>query len=316
MIRRLALSILLVFPYLLGAQNVVDSMEYGDNTIQWRVYETDMPVTAFALTPALIWYCTDQAVGAYDLKTHQKRIYSSLGTVTSSGMKTIATDTKGGVWFGGSQGAIHYKNSQWKHYTEDNGLAHTTVNKIFVDSKSIWFATEKGISVFSDNAFKTYTSTDGVCGNSVRDITADNKGTLYFATDKGIAVFDGMQWSKFDVSNGLGWNNTKAIAYDLRKEELWVAAGEQDVNSYNGKVWNTYIDIQPGITSIMVDTQSRIWFGSTSGIIKYNGFEWIFEPAKVGFPAEQVNDMYRDGNGDLYFALENGILHMKNPYPF
>ena len=76
------------------------------------------------------------------------------------------------------------------------------------------------------------------------------------------------------------------------------------------------MDIQPDITCIMVDSQSRIWFGAMTGVLKYNGFEWVTDPAKVGFPAAVVNDMYRDSAGDLYFALDNGILHMTNPYPY
>ena len=130
------------------------------------------------------------------------------------------------------------------------------------------------------------------------------------------AVLRGSQWKKYNESSGLSSNDAKAIAFDDRQGILWAAVGEMDVNSYNGKEWSTYMDIQVGISCIMSDTQSRIWFGSESGALKYNGFEWLTEPAKIGFPAAVVNDMYRDGKGDLYFAIESGVLHMANPYPY
>jgi ligand-binding sensor domain-containing protein len=76
------------------------------------------------------------------------------------------------------------------------------------------------------------------------------------------------------------------------------------------------MQIQEGITCIMTDTQSRIWFGHAEGLFKYNGFEWVYDPKKVSVPATSVAAMYRDSKGDLWFGLDTGILHMTNPYPF
>ncbi len=118
------------------------------------------------------------------------------------------------------------------------------------------------------------------------------------------------------MKSGLSWNNTRALAADHREEEIWAAVGEKDVNRYNGKEWQVYMDVQEEIADVMVDTQSRIWFGSPGGVLKFNGEEWISDPAKLGIPGMTVSDMYRDSGGNLWFGSENGIVLLKNPYPF
>ena len=118
------------------------------------------------------------------------------------------------------------------------------------------------------------------------------------------------------MKKGLSWNDVKALAQDSRKNVIWAAVGEKDVNCFENGKWNTYMEIQPGITSIMVDTQSRIWFGSETGLLKFNGDEWISDPKQLGIPAAQVFSLHRDNGGNLWFAMESGVVRLANPYPF
>ncbi len=316
MVRKMCVLAVAFFFVNIYAQTIRDSMDIGDNTIKWRVYDAPSPVLAFALSGTQLWYALETGVVLLDIKTGQERQYPTLGDVSAENVKTIALDGKGGVWLGNAEGASLYKDSKFTLFTESNGLPGTVVNKIFCLGGDAWVGTEKGLARYRGGVWTVYTTKDGLCGNRINGITADDGGTVYFATNKGVAVFSGSQWKKHDTKSGMSSSNVKAIAFDPRKGHLWVSVGEQDVNCYDGKEWNTFMDIQPGITCILTDTQSRIWFGSPTGAIKYNGFEWINDPAKIGFPASQINDVYRDNKGDLYFAIETGVLHMTNPYPY
>ncbi len=316
MLKKTILVFTFFIPFTIFSQEVADSISYGDKEIEWRTYETEGQVLAFAVTHSHIWYSTGQIVATYERRTNKKRAYPKLGNYASAGIKTIIKDKNNNVWFGSDNGVIQYKNNKFKLYTTKDGLSDNGVNKIYSSSKAIWIATTKGVTQFQNGSWTAFTAKDGLCSEDVRDITSDDKGNIYFATNKGIAIFNGSAWKKYDESNGLSTNEIKAIAYDTRRGILWVACGESDVDNYNGKEWNSFMGIQEGITSIMVDTQSRIWFGSDMGIIKYNGFEWVTDPSKIGFPAASVSYMYRDHKGDLFFGLESGVLHMKNPYPF
>jgi ligand-binding sensor domain-containing protein len=310
---------MVLIPFFILAQNQdedIHKMDHGSNEVTWHTYATDGPALCFAISPTHLWFSNGNAVGNYDLKTNHKAMYPTLGDIPASGIKTIGADENGDVWFGGNNGVILYSENKFSLFTKKDGLSDNTINKIKCISNSVWIGTNNGITEYVNRSWITYTTAQGVCGNNIRDITSDNQGTVYFATNNGIAYFNNNTWSKFDRSNGTSSNNVKAIGYDSRTEVLWAAMGVADVDNYNGKEWNTYMDIQENIVSIMTDTQSRIWFGSMNGITKYNGFAWVTDPKKIGFSAAQVTDMYRDNKGDLFFAVESGIMHMKNPYPF
>lgn len=300
---------------MISAQVKKDVIDYGESGIQWRVIATEGPVAAFVKTPAFIWYSTGALVAKYDLKTNNKSTFTKLGDMSGAGIKAIA-DEGGAIWFGGDNGVAVNRADKYTVYTKANGLCDNAVTAVHVVGGSVWVGTANGVSQFSAGNWTVYTTSNGLSGNSIRGISSDSKGAVWFATDKGVSVFSGGQWKKYDSKGGLSSDDVKAITVDQRKNEVWIAAGAQDINSYDGKSWNTYIDIYGGIICIMGDSQSRIWFGAPTGIIKFNGIEWVTEPEKIGFPAAQVTQMFKDKNGDLFFALENGILHMKNPYPF
>lgn len=316
MLKMRLLGLLLVCPLFLFSQTVVDSMDHGDNSIEWRVFETEGPVAAFGVSPKQVWYSNGATVGVYDRRTNKKRLYPKLGDTPAQGIVAIETDNQGGVWFGGNQGAILFKNNAFTLFTSGNGLPDNAVNKIVYGGGAVWIGTQNGLAQYKGGSWKVFTTAEGLPSNKITAIAPTDGKEVYFGTDKGVVLYNGSGYKVFTAKDGLSWNNVTALGFDARKEQLWAAVGEQDVNMYDGKEWNTYMDICPGIASILTDTQSRIWFGSPTGIIKYNGFEWVTDPTKIGFPAANVSHMYRDEKGDLYFGLESGVLHMKNPYPF
>jgi ligand-binding sensor domain-containing protein len=76
------------------------------------------------------------------------------------------------------------------------------------------------------------------------------------------------------------------------------------------------MDIQQGIVAIMADTQSRIWFGSAAGLIKFNGDEWVSDPRQLGVPAAPVYQLACDEKGNMWFGMETGVVFRTNPYPY
>ncbi len=299
------------------AQNVVDSMDYGNNTMEWRSFITDEPAVAFAEAKGMVWYATASGVGAYSVKTNVKNVVMNLGDFSTQGVTCMAADTRGGVWIGTGEGIAHTTDGKtFSTFAKKDGLAGDAVTALHVAGDgTVWVGTKNGASSYGGGSWSTYTTANGLCGNSVRDI-ASGGGKVFFATGAGIAVYSGGKWSKHDKNSGLNSNNVRAVAWDDRRQLLWAAVGESDVNSFNGKEWDDFMEVQKGITCIMVDTQSRVWVGSESGIIKYNGFEWIYDASKMPFPATMCNTMHRDEGGNLWFAIETGVMRLANPYPY
>lgn len=293
-----------------------DSIVYEKPT-EWRVFSSGAPVTTFTLQRDVLWFATQESVFSTSMKKADEKKFPTLGKIAGSDVTCMVTDAAGKVWIGGKNGVAVREGSQFINYTTENGLPSNAVSSMAVtpDGK-VWIGTDNGLVSIQGGSVTKYTTKEGLESNKVQALMAGKKGEIWAGTNKGISVYDGSKWVLHDMKKGLSWNDVKALALDSRKGVVWAAVGEKDVNSYENGTWNTFMEIQPGIVSIMVDTQSRIWFGSETGLLKFNGDEWITDPKQLGIPAAQVFKAHRDEGGNLWFAMESGVVRLANPYPF
>jgi len=318
MVARIALVLALAFSVFAQEENVgdvVDSMVY-DKPAQWRIFSSGAPVKAFATNGSELWYATDEGTYSLSMKTGDVRQHPQLGSIPGTDVTSMITDGSNRVWIGTKNGVAMQDDRSVKSYTSENGLPNNGVNALLKTKNGVWVGTDGGAALYTGGKWEVFKAADGLAGEKVQALAVDKKGQVWFGTNKGISVYNGTQWTTHDMKNGLSWNNTKAIAIDSRKGKVWAAVGEKDVNCYDGKEWNTYMGIESDIADIMVDTQSRVWFGSPNGLLKFNGDEWISDPKKLGIPAAQVLAMHRDAQGNLWFGMESGVLQLENPYPY
>jgi ligand-binding sensor domain-containing protein len=295
-----------------------DSMVY-DQPTEWRVYSINGPAKAFALQGDQLWQATDAEVGLITMrgKRSETQRLKTLGAMPAEGIVAIAADRQGGIWFGGPNGVALKSGTQFKVFTAPAAISDNNVTCIAVGNDgTVWVGTENGLNAWSGGAWKKYSTKDGLVSNKIQALLTDKKGTLWVGTNKGISIWNGAKWTSQTMKNGMSWNDTKALGYDARTGLLWAAVGEKDVNSFDGQKWNVYMEILEGISSIMADTHSRIWFGSgTAGLVKYNDEEWVSDPAKLGVPGSQIFQIHCDEKGNHWFANEKGVVRMENPYP-
>ena len=282
---------------------------------EWSVYPSDEPVTAFTIKGDELWYATASSAYMASIKKRTVVTHASLGSMEATDITSMANDGKN-VWIGGKNGLAMGSGKTFTVFTSENGLPDNNVNAVAAGGGKVWVGTDKGLACYSGGGWKVFTTANGLSHDKVQALAIDDKGKLWAGTVKGISIYDGSAFSIIDMKKGLSWNNVKALAYDPRKFTMWAAVGEKDVNSIRKGEVNVFMDISEGITSLMVDTQSRVWVGSSTGLIKYNGDEWINDPKKLNIPAAQVQCMERDSAGNLYYACENGIVRLSNPYPF
>ncbi|MCU0608614.1 MAG: hypothetical protein MUF22_02450 [Chitinispirillaceae bacterium] len=298
-----------------GGEPRADSVVY-DKPTEWQVFSVGGAVRAFAVSDGLIWMATDENVASVTMKNTGLKRYKKLGTADAGGITCIAAAPGGAIWFGGKNGAVLKTGETFSNFSADNGLSDNTVTAIAVAGDAVWIGTENGLNRYQAGVWKIFSAKDGLVSNRITVLVVDGKGALWCGTDKGISVFDQAKWTTHNMKNNMSWNDIRAIGIDTRKNIVWAAVGEKDVNSWDGKAWNVFMDIQAGINSIMTDTQGRVWFGSDTGPVKFNGDEWISDPAKLGIPGGRISQTWRDPTGNLWFATENGVVVLANPYPY
>jgi ligand-binding sensor domain-containing protein len=294
----------------------VDSVVY-DQGMQWKTFPADKAVKAFAYFNNVLWVATETGLHSMNMvKGSDKKDLAAVGALAVTDVTALAFDASGVLWVGTPNGCAARMKDGDKIFTKENGLADNAVNAILCVKGKVWVGTNGGACVFQAGSWTKYTADQGLCGNKVRCLAVDKHNAIWVGTDKGINAFDGSSWKKHTMSDGMSWNDTKVIGCDPRTGVVWAAVGEKDMNSFDGKSWKTYMEIADGIRSIMVDTQSRVWIGTNAGLVKFNTEEWITDQAKIGIPANQVAQMHRDEQGNLWFGMEKGVMKVTNPYPY
>jgi len=286
-----------------------------DAPTEWSVYASDEPPSTFALSGDELWYATPTSVFQASIKKRTVQKHATLGTMPGTDVTSIAVSGST-VWVGGKNGVAMRSGTGFTVFTTENGLPDNNVNALAAASGTVWVGTDKGLASYSGGSWKVFTTAEGLSHDKIKALTTDDKGNIWVGTPKGISVYNGSTWTIYNMKKGLSWNDCKAIKYDPRKKTIWAAVGEKDINMFKDGEWNTFMDIQEGITSIMIDSQSRVWVGSATGLVKYNGDEWITDAKQLYIQATQVQWMERDGAGNLYYACENGIVRLANPYPY
>jgi ligand-binding sensor domain-containing protein len=297
----------------------VDSMVY-ETGAEWRNIGTDGPALAFAVQKDVLWFLNAKNLGWVNMnsgKKGDKQIFSTIGSIPATDATCLAVDNSGTLWVGTKGGCAMRTKETFTVFTTEKGLADNGVNAIFCDKAGkVWVGTDNGVSVYQNGVWKSYTSKDGLIGDKVQCIVVSTTGTAWFGTTKGISSLEGGTWTNYSMKNGLSWNDTKALAIDPRTQTIWAAVGDKDMNSFNGKEWKVYMEVGTGIKSIMADTQSRIWISSDDGLMKFNGDEWVSDPAKLGITVPKATQLYKDDKGNLFFGSEGGVIKLNNPYPY
>jgi ligand-binding sensor domain-containing protein len=297
----------------------VDSISY-ETGAEWKIFQTGGAVRGFALSGNAIWSVTEGGITSVNIAASKKseaQTIKDLGGIPAADATCVAADNAGVIWVGTKSGVAMRTKDSFKVFTKENGLADNMVNKVFAaKGGKLWVATDNGVSVYQGGTWTSYTVKDGLAGEKVRDIVSGDAGSVWFGTNKGVSRFDGSTWTTYNMKSGLSWNDTHALAYDARSNTIWAAVGEKDMNSFDGKSWKVYMDVADGVVAIMADSQSRIWIATASGLMKFNGEEWISDAQKVGITAAQVTQMHKDEKGNLWFGMETGVLKLDNPYPF
>jgi ligand-binding sensor domain-containing protein len=234
--------------------------------------------------------------------------YNCNDGLADSNVSAIAIDKNGNKWFGGGHNGItRFNDTVWKIYTMADSLPYPEigVRGIVVDKHNIkWFATDVGLLKYNDTSWVNYMNNGLITAQNISLDTMDNVwiGTLH----SGTTLYNGTVFSTFTPSNsGLPEYWVTAIGVDLQNNK-WFGTESygpgigKGVTKFDGINWTTYTTsdgmANNEVWSIYEDKQGNIWFGTTSGVSKFNPNVGVNEIAK-----ESVNIFPNPANNSITF---------------
>jgi ligand-binding sensor domain-containing protein len=235
-----------------------------------------------------LWFASkDSGVYYYNGKSFQH--FTTKDGLASNMALHIYEDRAGNIWFGASR----YDGKSFRIFTTKDGFPSNSIRLLLEDKTGkLWFGAQgENMFVYDGKTFTVLKNKDGKTFTNVWGITEDRKGNIWF----GATIIENKRGDTSFVSQGLwrydGSTFTKvsqrgayAIIEDT-KGNIWTTG---NVNFPTGNVWAlsrydqkslynkeptvTEIKSQSGmLLGILEDAKGNIWFGSGSGVYRYDG---------------------------------------------
>lgn len=202
-------------------------------------------------------------------------------------------------------------------------LGGIRVNTLAIQGNAIWAGTTHGLLVYQKDAWVDITTNDGLPWGAVSAMWADPGGPLWVAAD------DRLQWRDQATGN---WNNIETEVLQLADTNLIVSmAGDAD-----GTVWGATFGSGPfrvdgrsslasfsgageiGLTtslmqSVAIDNDGLIWFGTSSGLFRYDEKMWVKELAdNLTYPGiNRISAIESSVAGELWIGTATSGIRKK-----
>jgi ligand-binding sensor domain-containing protein len=261
-------------------------------------------IQAVAADDRYVWCGTREGISQYDKLYGTWRRLQKSPSAPGKGkyVNALAVDDRY-LWIGTKEGPYRYDKiaDKWDGFRIWNGLPGVDISAVVVDGYDVWMGTNGGICKFprmSDNLSDWVSYTSGV------SITSEVMSKEYAATL---------------VSNEV-W------CMDADKDDIWVGT-MRGVSRYNKRkdIWTTYTppplfppvyggDRRGGlpnneISSLRIDGDI-VWFGSNSGVTKYNKKteEWVAYTVDDGLASNKITCITKGKDAIWFGTLDAGVM--------
>jgi ligand-binding sensor domain-containing protein/serine phosphatase RsbU (regulator of sigma subunit) len=237
-----------------------------------------------------LWFGTNGGgVCRYDGKSFTN--FTEKEGLSNNVVWSILEDKTGNLWFGTISGVCRYdgncvddiihgtnlyqhteqdlkKNKKdlvksFTNFTEKEGLSNNVVNAILEDKTgNLWFGTNGGgVCRYDGKSFTNFTEKEGLSNNVVNAILEDKTGNLWFGTrGGGVSRYDGNCVD--DIIHGT--NLYQHTEQDLKKNKKDLVKSFTNFTEKEG-LSNNFV------WSILEDKTGNLWFGTNSGVCRYDG---------------------------------------------
>lgn len=238
----------------------------------------------------------------------------SPAAIPCDGCRPLLFDPDGNLWMFGYVGAwlARAEGGPPLQLTTDQGLPSDVVFVIAVDSGgSAWIGTDQGVAVFDGSSVVDVFTTEsvGLPSNDVRALLKDSYGNMWVGTVNGLSRFtsDG-QWEHFTENNPFVYSDVFISDLTDVNGVIWVATRYGGFYSYTNGEWRYWPS--DSLTAIAAAPDGSLWFGTYNN----NAFHFVPDTEEStaytesdGLPNYNINDVYVEPGGAVWFATSNGI---------
>lgn len=196
----------------------------------------------------------------------------------SVAIEAILEDQTGNIWLGTMNGLSRYDGKKFHNYKTTSKQGRDEIHSIIEDSNGkIWAAALEGVFSFDGQSFVPLLRENEPPFYNVRCIIEDKRGHLWFGGNDGLWTYDGQNFTQI-------LTDFTGTIYEDRKGDLWISSeldgnsGNMTLHRYSSPLFPSQKGVlqmivkeQDLIFGILEDTEGALWYGTTSGICRYDG---------------------------------------------
>ncbi len=232
----------------------------------------------------------DRSSGRYDQSKAGREpftLFTTTDGLANDMILCMMQDKDGLVWIGTDDGVSRYDPSKrhehgskiFTNFTPADGLSGISVNTITQDAKGrIWFGTRYGVNgdacYYDGKSFTLVSNALGLRFSNVRMIIEDMQGIIWIGGQDGLYRND-LAAAKGTSSRFMTNVSKDFIGYIFEDKagNLWLSQSDDNgmsLHRYDGKM-SVKIASRAQVFGITEDKHGNIWFGTTEGVVRYNG---------------------------------------------
>lgn len=263
-----------------------------------------------------LWFATFGGLSRFDGIEFVN--FTELDGLIENQLYSVFIDSKNKMWIGGIGGFSVYNGLSFSK--EIFPEAYQSYNVISISESpdgSIWFALEGGgLARKKGSSTVFYGQKEGLDEN-VRTVFCDRKGDVWAGTQNGLFLLNEKKTPVFDTVklNGEAWRNISSIAED-KNGLLWIGTYDEGVfhETETGGYTNYTIEnglINNGVRTVFIDSRAQVWFGTKTGISKFDGRRFKSFSSKEGLINNNIKFIGEDTEGNIWFGTDGkGILKL------
>lgn len=259
-----------------------------------------------------VWLCT-QGRGILRHNGNSLLSFSSSHGLTHNQVWAIAEGPDGSLWFAHENGLSKYDGSTFTSIETPNRIVSFIT--IAVDSNGIvWTGGPNGLSRWDGRNLTTYTTKNGLTSDRIYDIVIDELNHIWLCTQAGITKFDGDAFTNITLEDDK--SDTRTIrAFVDNSGIIWVSTSKNLFkirDNHPEPIHIPEINGQLVITSFAQDAQGYYWFGTPSGLIRYDNESTRMFLANDGLTNPNIFDIDIDPyNDDLWIGTNQGLIRLR-----
>jgi len=233
----------------------------------------------------------------------------------------LARDAEGRLWAGGDLGVWIFDadGNLAAHLTTDQGLPDDAAYGVaFAPTGEVYLATLGGVAVYDGAAVTAVYDADsaGLNSDEAHGVWVTSDGALWVAAGYGISRLDlSGEWTHYGTGDPFEYEPWINDLAEDANGAVWLATDGEGVYRLAEGAWTKFSPSDTGaglpstnVKSITLAPDGTLWFGLYySGAAHFDGTTWVSFQVEDGLIHSNVNDIYVDDQGRVWFATSGGV---------